>query len=129
MTFATLLSLVTMSAAAPGQIRRELVIPLEPVSVLDTTKSEKQFAVDDMQIDVFAVYDETLVLGGSIPSGSGYQQEIAAIALLETLQDDTMRVRAAKSIPEAQTIQTLAMKQSPVTQVFALATSFEKVDQ
>lgn len=129
MTFATLLSLVTMSAAAPGQIRRELVIPLEPVSVLDTTKSEKQFAVDDMQIDVFAVYDETLVLGGSIPSGSGYQQEIAAIALLETLQDDTMRVRAAKSIPEAQTIQTLAIKQSPVTQVFALATSFEKVDQ
>lgn len=129
MTFATLLSLFTMSAAAPGQIRRELVIPLEPVSVLDTTKSEKQFAVDDMQIDVFAVYDETLVLGGSIPSGSGYQQEIAAIALLETLQDDTMRVRAAKSIPEAQTIQTLAIKQSPVTQVFALATSFEKVDQ
>ena len=40
-----------------------------------------------------------------------------------------MRVIAAKIIPEAQTIQTLAIKQSPVTQVFALATSFEKVDQ
>lgn len=68
-----------------------------------------QFTVDDMQIDVSAVQDETLILGGSVPSQSGDQSKTAAIALLDTLKDDSMRVIATKIIPEAHTIQILAV--------------------